>query len=183
MATLLGHVIQQEVNRTKVQASNFLHLRYTYLLYPRWMWLEGFFQVQNNPIMRLDYRLLTGAGARFPLLGNDTSKVNLNIGAFLMHEYEEVGQREEVNRHLRASFVVHFSWALSATSSLVSTTYYQPVVFRAVDHRISTEWMLRADVWKNLSVSFTYNLFYDSRPPRRVPTTFYTLTPGLMYRF
>jgi putative salt-induced outer membrane protein YdiY len=67
--------------------------------------------------------------------------------------------------------------------SVVSTTYYQPLLKQFSDFRISNETSIAFKILKNLAfkTSFIYN--FDAKPIANIPKTQYELTNGIVYSF
>lgn len=170
-----------KANGSDLINTGFAHLRYSYNLhrYPK-IYLEAFSQAQYNKIQLVDLRLLNGAGARFEVVKLDSFA--LNLGAFLMHEYER--QTDDiVNSMARYSCFLSFDYQFSKTTGINSITYYQPGFLSPDDFRISSETSLRFVITKKVSFRVVYNLFYDAYPPEGVPTTTYYFNNSIVIRF
>ncbi len=157
------------------------HIRYNRKITER-LKLEIFAQSQYDAISDIKFRGLVGTGPRFKLSKNDNYRFYL--GTLLMFEHEESSvQNIEILRDFRGS--VYFSCSLYPLEniSLVSTTYYQPLLKQFSDFRISNQTSIGIKVLKNLlfKTSFTYN--FDTDPIIGIPKTQYELTNGIVYTF
>ena len=157
------------------------HIRYNRKLLER-LKLEVFAQSQYDAISNIKFRGLLGIGPRFKLTKSDNFRYYL--GTLFMYEHEEASDNTiEVLRDFRAS--TYFSCSLYPVEniSLVSTTYYQPLLKQFSDFRISNETSLGIKVLKNLlfKTTFTYN--FDASPIIGIPKTQYELTNGIVYTF
>jgi putative salt-induced outer membrane protein YdiY len=159
--------------------SGFEHLRYTYDVkkFP-FLYLEAFQQGQYNRVQLLAMRFLTGGGARFKVLDQDSSA--MSIGTFMMHEYEE--QLDNITISLmRYSLFLTFDFQINKNFGFNCITYYQPAVFNAFDFRVNTEASIRMKITQKLQFKISYNLIYDSEPPATVPNTNYILSNSFSY--
>ncbi|REE08588.1 uncharacterized protein DUF481 [Winogradskyella pacifica] len=157
------------------------HIRYNRKITER-LKLEIFAQSQYDAISDIKFRGLLGVGPRFKLSKNDNYRFYL--GTLLMFEHEESSDQSiEILRDFRGS--IYFSSSLYPLEniSIVSTTYYQPLLKQFSDFRISNQTSLGIKVLKNLlfKTSFTYN--FDASPILGIPKTQYELTNGIVYTF
>ena len=159
--------------------SGFEHLRYTYDVkkFP-YLYLEAFQQAQYNRVQLLAMRFLTGGGARFKVLDQDSSA--MSIGTFIMHEYEEQLDKTQISL-MRYSLFLTFDFQINKNFGLNCITYYQPAVFNAFDFRLNTEASIRMKITQKLHFKISYNLIYDSEPPPTVPNINYILTNSFSY--
>jgi len=157
------------------------HIRYNRKLMER-IKLEAFAQSQYDAISDIKFRGLLGIGPRFKLSKSDNYRFYL--GTLFMFEHEEALDNSiETLRDFRAS--TYFSCSLYPLEnvSIVSTTYYQPLLKQLSDFRISNETSIGIKVLKNLlfKTTFTYN--FDESPIIGIPKTQYELTNGIVYTF
>jgi hypothetical protein len=154
----------------------------------------AFYQLQSNNVLLLLRRQLAGGGIRLDLVKakNDTSKNNpfllsLMVGAMyeeelLDHEKIDAG----VDNHtefLRLTNSLGFTFQLSPTLKLVSTTYYQPYVEKLSDFRMLTDADLMIKVSDHISLTINGEYRYDSQPPAPLEATDYNLSVGLDISF
>lgn len=156
--------------------SGFQHFRYNYKITDRFVW-EAFVQGQYNEPLAIDYRLLAGTGPRFKIVGTD--KFRLYAAALYMYEQEKNTGVEELQNNNRMSSYVSFTVAPNDQFSLVSTTYYQPLLTDFSDRRISTTLDLTSYITKKLYLNINYNLLDDSAPATGIAPTIYELTAGV----
>lgn len=157
------------------------HLRYNRKITQR-LKLEVFAQSQYDAISDIKFRGLLGIGPRFKLSKSDNYRFYL--GTLLMFEHEESSdQAIAILRDFRGSTYFSCSIYPLENLSLVSTTYYQPLLKQFSDFRISNETSIGFNVLKNLlfKTTFTYN--FDASPIIGIPKTQYELTNGIVYTF
>ena len=163
------------------------HLRYGYLL-DSGMRLEALLQLQRNEFVRLQQRMLIGAGLRLPLLSRDRGpgrgggEDRVDIGLIVMHESEEL-RGLEGEPGWRGSLLLSIGWGLSETSSIGNQLYYQPLVDAPEDYRILNDFGLSVRVLGPLSAKIDARLVYDSRPPAQVKRTDLVLRNTLAIAF
>ena len=146
------------------------------------MKLEVFIQSQYDAVSDIKFRGLLGLGPRFKLSQNE--KCRYDIGTLLMFEHEEANDPStQILRDFRGS--TYFSCSLYPLEnlSIVSTTYYQPLLKQFSDFRISNETSIAFRILDNLAfkTSFIYN--FDANPILNIPKTQYELTNGIIYSF
>ena len=101
-----------------------------------------------------------------------------------MYEHEETLERSiNILRDFRGSAYLSCSLYPTENLSIVSTTYYQPLIKQFSDFRISSEASLAFKIFENLAfrTSFSYN--FDANPIANIPKTQYELTNGIIYSF
>ena len=161
----------------------FQHLRYNYLLNKRWTW-EAFTQVQYNERLLLQMRWLLGTGPRLALLLEE--KYQLYFGVLYMYEYnEEKTSSGELLffRDHRMSSYLNLHWQIGKGVELSSTSYFQPLVQKPSDLRLSTETALNIQITKRLRYHTVFTYLYDSTPPEGVPSIVYASRNGLRWMF
>lgn len=161
--------------------NGFQHIRYAYnsCRFPK-IYVEGFEQMQYNQIQLIQFRALLGGGARAIILDLDSASINL--GAFLMGEYEEE-LNGAINRHLRYSTFLSFDFQFNKTTGINSITYFQPDFIDTDDFRISSETSLRFSITQRLKFRLVYNIQYDTRPPEGAPKTMYFISNVFGFEF
>ena len=115
----------------------------------------------NDAISDIKFRGLLGAGPRFKL--SKSKDYRFYLGTLLMFEYEESSDNSiAVLRDFRGSTYLSCSIYPLENLSLVSTTYYQPLLKQFSDFRISNETSIGIKVLKNLlfKTTFTYNFSF-----------------------
>jgi len=158
-----------------------LHFRHNVKLSDLMVW-ESLIQGQYNSIAKINFRGLLGTGPRFKIIGHE--KHRLYVGSILLFEYEEINNAPLlINRDVRGSFYLSISVYPTERISMVSTSYYQPLLRHWSDHRFATENSIVIDLIDKLALKTSYTLTFDSHPAEEVNTTFYNLTTGLIYTF
>jgi len=157
------------------------HLRYNYRFHPKLAW-ETFLQNQYNAISKIDYRRLAGTGFRYKLTKSEKYKAYL--GSLAMYEYEKTTETIPVyHKDWRNSTYLSFSFYFNENISLISTTYYQPLLEDFLDYRVAHQSALALKIIKNLSFKTAFNFTYDTFPVAGIPNKEYELTNGLVYTF
>jgi putative salt-induced outer membrane protein YdiY len=125
---------------------------------------------------------LIGLGPRFKLSQNKNFRYYL--GTLLMYEHEEVNDPlTKILRDFRGSTYFSCSLYTIENLSIVSTTYYQPLLKQFSDFRISNETSIAFRILNNLAFKTTFIYNFDAEPIVNIPRTQYELTNGLIYSF
>jgi len=157
------------------------HLRYNYRFHKRVAW-EAFIQNQYNAVSKIAYRRLAGTGFRAKLTKSE--KYKAYFGSLLMFEKEKTTETPLVfHEDWRSSSYISFSLYFNKKVSLISTTYYQPLLNQFSDYRVSNQSTLALKIYKNLSFKSVLNFMYDAFPVAAVPKQQYSLSNGLVYHF
>ncbi|HIB49426.1 MAG TPA: DUF481 domain-containing protein [Flavobacteriaceae bacterium] len=181
LALFKNDVNFQKIEGEKFENSLISHLRYNYRFHPRIAW-EAFAQGQYNKINLIDFRGLIGTGPRFKLTTSENYKVYL--GTLAMLEYEEVTDGvTPLQRNLRGSTYVSFSFYPTDRISIISTTYYQPLFKQFSDYRISSQSSLAVDLFQDFAVKLSHTFIYDAFPAVGIPNSQYEFTTGFAYTF
>ena len=175
-----------DVKLEKVEDNSFVnkgiqHIRYNRKITERFK-LEAFVQSQYDAISDIRFRGLLGVGPRFKL--SKSKDYRFYLGTLLMFEHEEASENNiQILRDFRAS--TYFSCSLYPLDnlSIVSTTYYQPLLKQFSDFRISNETSIAFKLLENLSYKTTFTYNFDKNPIVGIPKTQYELTNGLIYMF
>ena len=123
-----------------------------------------------------------GAGPRFKLTMSE--KYKLYLGTLIMYEHEELSDNiTQIQRNFRGSAYFSFSLYPSDNVSLVSTTYYQPLLNQISDYRISSQSSLVVGLVKNFALNTSYTFMYDISPAIGIPTSQYDFSTGITYSF
>lgn len=170
----------------QIESSSFVnkgiqHFRYNRKLKER-LKLEAFAQSQYDAISDIKFRGLLGVGPRFKL--SDSDKFRYYLGTLIMFEHEEAsGEAIEILRDFRGSAYFSCSLYPFENISLISTTYYQPLLKQFSDFRISNETSIGIKVLENLQFKTTFTYNFDASPIIGIPKTQYELTNGIVYTF
>jgi len=111
--------------------------------------------------------MLIGGGLRFKVINN--KKVTSRIGTSIFYEYEkyEVDKsslHSETTELFRFSSYITFLICLNDNFSILSTTYLQPAINNLNDFRVLSDNGLNFRLGKNIDLTITINLMYDSEP-------------------
>ena len=161
--------------------NSFIHLRYNRKL-NKILRLEFFSQVLQNPVTKIDYRILTGAGPRFKLA--EKKKFRLYAASLVMHEYErELNEEKTIHNDIRSSSYISFSFQPNENTEMVNTVFYQPLFSYLNDYRILDQFKFSVKAGKKLALTFNVNYLYDNKPVVGVPRINYTVSTGIEYDF
>jgi len=184
--TFIVSNIQYATKKSKTFINRgFTHIRYNRNFHPRCTF-EVFTQYEFNEFIRLLSRTLVGTGARIPLLKRD--QFTLFYGSTYMHEWEHLNVRagsgdiakSSINRW--SNYLVT-NWQSKHDAAFVNTVYIQPRFDDFNDIRILNEMALQAKVSSWLSITLTFNLRFDSKPPSGVKKTDIELKNSLRLSF
>ena len=174
---LLGNYNLVRADQDRVLNDGFGHFRYGQELGGAWTW-EAFTQVQYNRRLLIDLRALAGTGPRFQV--QDRERLDLAIGTLFMFEYNELGDQPELifRRDLRVSAYLSAQFQLSENAMLASTSYYQPLINRFGESRLSSVNSLTVRLGQHLNFSTNFAITYDGLLARLVPDV-----PGTSFRW
>lgn len=182
---LVGQVRYGEEGGATFKNRSFAHLRYNRQLVP-WLVAEAFTQLQQDAFKLLRLRTLVGSGVRFRYV--DTGTIGIFQGTTLMYE-NEILDAGRVERHParqsvgRWSNYVNVRVRLSDATSLINTIYVQPRLDAFGDVRVLDEAALAVKLTKHLTLSTSFSLHYDSRPPDSVESLDLALRNGIQVSF
>ena len=160
-------------NDGEFDRKTFEHLRYRYLFSDRLL-AEVFVQHEFNEVRRLDLRALVGFGPKYQLV--DADKLQVGVGVAYMLEYErlqgswkidedaDVGERDVLG-HRISSYLTGSYELEEGRLQLVQTLYAQPLLTSPGDVRLLSESLLVVKVTQSVSLSTSFTLALDSRPP------------------
>lgn len=159
----------------------FAHLRYNYKLRETLTW-EAFTQVQSSPLQLLQQRSLLGMGPRWRLLKSKDGRQRIYLGTAWLWEHNIFSEPNSVQSWHRSSNYLSITVRAGKQASLIGTTYWQPVWGLAGNYRLSTEWLLKVDLSKKLSltIDFAYNL--DKNLPPGAPDATYAWRNGVSWQ-
>lgn len=177
---LLNDLNFVKAGKTDFVNAGYQHFRYNYKVINA-LTMEAFTQTQYNPVLRLDFRYLLGAGPRVKLLKKPNARIY--AAALYMYEYDDiVNDATNIYEH-RLSNYLTFTFTILKTVELTSTTFYQPNLNDFEDYRIATDNNLEIHINKYLNFKSTFNLLYDTRQPLGIPDLVYTFRNGLSIKF
>jgi putative salt-induced outer membrane protein YdiY len=175
-----NNVFFQKIEGESFTNAGVSHIRYNYKFHKRIAW-EVFVQGQYNKVSKIDFRGLVGTGPRFNLTTSENYRFYL--GTLIMYEQEELSDGSKIHRNIRGSGYLSFSLYPTDNISITSTTYYQPLMSKAGDFRLSNQSSLAVDIIKDLAFTVNYNFTYDESPAEEIPNSQYAFTTGLTYSF
>ena len=174
-----------ESNGVTNKNKGFAHYRHIHQLDARFA-REAFTQLSTNRFTALRLRALIGGGVRLTL-GEKTDKQAffLGLGAFYEHEKLDTDYPDEADTEdrLRASTYLVIKYQFNDYVGLVSSTYYQPDVADFADYRTYEDLSVVSKLTDNLSLTSGVFVAHDSKPPRDVKQTDYSLKLGLLLGF
>jgi len=160
-----------ERNDSTFLSNAFAHARWTGMWHPV-IGSDLFAQFQYNEFLRLNRRVLTGAGIRVEAL--HLPEVLVSFGTHYMFESERVERDAafpddpETIAHRWSSYGVMRSTLFDERLILQATVYYQPRFDDFHDHRVLTQFESEAVITEILSIGINVTQMYDSRPPNDV---------------
>ncbi|HNF30657.1 MAG TPA: DUF481 domain-containing protein [Chitinophagaceae bacterium] len=169
-----------KAGNTDFANAGYQHFRYNYKV-SKWLTMEAFTQTQYNPVLKLDFRYLLGAGPRLKLLKKENARIYL--AALYMYEYDDIVDNAVNLYEHRLSSYLTFSFALFKTLDLTSTTFYQPNIENTSDYRIANDSGLEIHINKHLNFKSTFNMLYDTKQPIGIPDLVYSFKNGLSIKF
>jgi putative salt-induced outer membrane protein YdiY len=171
----------KNIEGNKFENAGITHLRYNYRFHPHIAW-EIFAQAQYNKVSKIDFRGLLGTGPRFKLTSSENYKFYL--GTHIMLEQEELDDNTTpLQRDFRATSYLSFSMYPTPNITVTSTTYYQPMLRKFSDYRVSSQTSLLIKMFRNFAFKTTYTFVYDQYPAIGIPNSQYNLTSGIVYSF
>ncbi|GAB5398939.1 MAG: hypothetical protein Aureis2KO_05240 [Aureisphaera sp.] len=179
-------LFKNDINFTKIEGDKFenagiTHVRHNYRFHQKIAW-EVFTQGQYNKVSLIDFRGLLGTGPRFKLTNSENYKFYL--GTLVMFEYEEIADNfTPIQRDLRGSSYLSFSIYPSERISLISTTYYQPLLREFSDYRISSQSSFAVELFGGFDIKLTYTFVYDAVPALGIQNSQYDFRTGFSYSF
>lgn len=169
-----------KAGNTDFANAGYQHFRYNYKV-SKWLTMEAFTQTQYNPVLKLDFRYLLGAGPRLKLLKKENARIY--IAALYMYEYDDI-INDVVNLYEhRLSSYLTCTFSIFKTVELTSTTFYQPNIENIADYRIANDSGLEIHINKHLNFKSTFNMLYDTKQPTGIPDLVYSFRNGLSIKF
>lgn len=164
----------------------FFHLRYIYQFHNDFT-SEIFLQTEKDEFRRLTYRRLAGVGLRYSIFERE-DKGAIYFGAGLFYEKEQLIQDQKYTDENNvetgsANLYLILKYKLSDSTSLVSSTYYQPNLRYSVDYRASENASLVIAINKALALKLSAIATHDSQPPQGVEQTDITYKTSIVYQF
>lgn len=169
-----------KAGNTDFANAGYQHFRYNYKV-SNWLTLEAFTQTQYNPVLKLDFRYLIGAGPRIKLLKKENARIY--VAALYMYEYDDiVDEKNNLYEHRISSYIT-CTFSVLKNIELISTTFYQPNINNTLDYRIANDSGLEIHINKHLNFKSTFNMLYDTYQPIGIPDLVYSFKNGLSIKF
>ncbi len=159
----------------------FAHLRYNYKLSDTWIW-EAFTQVQTSPIQLLQQRNLVGTGIRYRLLKSKDGRQRMYLGAALVGEQNQFTGAETKQSHYRSSNYLSMTFRPGKQVTLITTTYWQPVLGLIKNYRLSSEWVLKVDITKKLAFTVDFDYSIDKNLPLGAANETFAWRNGILWQ-
>lgn len=184
-AFLTGSIRYGEQDGSRFKDRAFAHLRYNVRLLS-WLVGEAFTQIERDGFKLLQRRFLIGGGARLRYV--DAERLKLFQGTGLMFEDErlDVSQVDAHPAHVstaRWSNYVNLRLRLTDKTYAINTVYVQPRLDTFSDVRVLDEASLAIALTDHLTLTTTFSLAYDSRPPDDVEDLDLALRNGVQVTF
>lgn len=159
----------------------FAHLRYNYNLSKILTW-EAYAQIQTSPLQLLSQRRLFGTGPRLRLFKSADGRQRVYAGTSWLWEHNNFAEPNRDNYWNRSSNYISVTLRANRQTSLIGTTYWQPVWGYIRNYRLSTDWILKVGLTKKiaLTVDFTYSL--DKNLPEGAPEGTYAWRNGITWQ-
>ncbi len=169
-------------DKTDFERSWFFHLRYNFIKLD-YLAYEVFSQYQVDRPLRIQNRILSGAGLRIDFLPE--RKYKLDWGILAMHEYENELENEIVHDDIRMSTYLSTLAKFNNSSVFSAIAYCQPRLDYWRDFRFSVQAKLSFWLWEamrfNILISVNYDRFPVSGPA--IPKWTYKLSSGISVKF
>jgi len=182
---LVGNTAVGLLSSTRFLSTGLLHLRQSYAVRP-WLLSESFAQVNYDRARLLELRDLVGAGVRARLANNARARVWVATG--VMFEHERLDLPAGAVHPARVSVLRSSSYGAlrvrpAGNLVLASTTYVQPRFDHPEDVRVLEDFALSVAVSRAFTITVSFDLHYDSRPPDDIASLDTTLLSGFRMSF
>lgn len=178
---LLGNYQFSQTREQQLSNAAFFHLRYNRKL-NKFLRYELYSQIQNNQLLSLRSRFISGTGLRIKFSNTKVFQAYLGISGF--YEYEEsIENNERLHRNdarMSDYLVLSFKFP-NDKGEFVSTSYYQPLFSNFADFRFSNQSSLVIHLSKLLSFTTTFSYSYDEFPPLGVARETISMENGLRF--
>ena len=170
---------------TSFASSGLLHYRQTYeyngTISPEWWG-----QLNYDRPQLLDFRAVTGGGARTSFASGEWGQ--FGMGAALMLEHErlnipDTAVHDDQTTMIRWSTFLTLRLVPNESLVMTSTTYLQPGFGEFGDLRTLANFRVAASVTDELDLMVSFDLRYDSRPPDLISALDTSLRTGLRYTY
>jgi hypothetical protein len=170
---------------SRFASSGLLHYRETYRyndpISPEW-----YGQLNYDRPQLLDFRVVTGGGARTSFANGEWGEFGMGAALFLEHErldLSDAAVHENRTTAIRGSYFLTLRLVPNENLVITSTTYLQPVVGNWGDLRTLANFRVAASVTDELDLTVSFDLRYDGRPPDEISALDTSLRTGLRYTY
>jgi hypothetical protein len=170
---------------TRFASSGLLHYRQTYrydeLISPEW-----YGQLNYDRPQLLDFRVVTGGGARTSFANGDWGQFGMGAALFFEHErlnLPDTAVHDNQTTVIRGNYFLTLRLVPNENLVITSTTYLQPVVGNWGDLRTLANVRAAVSVSDELDLTVSFDLRYDSRPPDAISALDTSLRTGLRYTY
>lgn len=161
-----GAYERTESGDIKTEDQKYAHARYLHKLNEETLYGELFLQYRENIFKGIDQRWLAGANLRWRFLsGAEWGKLYVGIGAFRESIDYTAAVVDGDESTTRMNSYLAYTHEVSDTTKFSMVGYYQPSFEDSDDEYASFIAELEVHVVKQLYLSFTYEVDYDSMPP------------------
>ena len=170
-----------EANSEAFKNELFFHTRFTSMfLLERSLGLEFFVQTQKNEFFDIKLRQLLGFVIRKQLFHILVFDGYLGLG--VMKEWEELEKNPD-NDDYRLTNYLTFILEKEKKYKVLSTTYYQPLIKKIEDYRITSEFAIIFEFSKVIGLKNSIQLQYDSNPPKDIERYNLSLNVDLIFKY
>ena len=144
----------------------FFHKRFTSMLFlNETLGYELFSQTQKNEFFDIKIRQLLGFIIRKKLF--NVSLIESYLGLGYMKEWETLNNN---NSSIDDRMTNYLTFILEEKNKykIISTTYYQPMIKKVKDYRITSEFAILFSFNKKVGLKNSFNYQYDSNPPENI---------------
>ena len=170
---------------SRFASSGLLHYRETYryndLISPEW-----YGQLNYDRPQLLDFRVVTGGGARASFANGEWGEFGMGAALFLEHErldLSDAAVHDNRTTAIRGSYFLTLRLVPNENLVITSTTYLQPAVGNWGDLRTLANFRVAASVTDELDLTVSFDLRYDSEPPDEISALDTSLRTGLRYTY
>ena len=168
---------------SRFASSGLLHYRETHryndLISPEW-----YGQLNYDRPQLLDFRVVTGGGARTSFANGEWGEFGMGAALFLEHErldLSDAAVHDNRTTAIRGSSFLTLRLVPNENLVITSTTYLQPAVGNWSDLRTLANFRVAASVTDELDLTVSFDLRYDSGPPDEISALDTSLRTGLRY--
>ena len=155
------------LSRSRFSSSGLFHYRRTYV-FSDWLSPEWYAQANYDRSQKLTFRVVAGGGARTPVAEGPWGRLAAGTALMLEHERLELpdtAAHPQRTTTVRSSSFLTYRFVPNDQLVVTSTTYVQPRLTEPGDVRMLENFALATPVSERISLTISFDLRYDSRPP------------------